>query len=191
MAPSTDSTYRIERLEQFQALASPVRSQVLWRLASIGPASVAEVAAALGRKPQSLYPHFEALREVGLVLHQSDRHTGRRHEAVYATPARNMLLVYDATHAEKRQALWETVAAGSRNAMRSFQRRLLSGQAQTRGQLRDTHYSNLSAWVSDAELEQINQHLDAIQDLLQRPKQSADMKLMACMALLYRVDQED
>lgn len=54
--------------EQWLAIASPHRYQLLHLLASLGRATVHELAELTGRSPQSIYPHLQALCNVGFLV---------------------------------------------------------------------------------------------------------------------------
>ena len=59
--PRARSIHDLEDPEQLQAIASPPRQRLVAALEALGPASVRELAAHLGRSPQSLYFHLRKL----------------------------------------------------------------------------------------------------------------------------------
>lgn len=73
----------IEDPRQLQALASPLRQQLVWAMERIGRCSVAEVGHHVGVAPESLYYHMHKLTDVGLVAEVAKRRAGRRLESVY------------------------------------------------------------------------------------------------------------
>ena len=79
-------TYRIRRTEQIEALASPVRQEIVDALQVSGACPIAEVAAQLGRAPDSLYYHVRHLERVGLVVRRGVRRNGQRDEALFGVP---------------------------------------------------------------------------------------------------------
>ena len=162
------SEFEVRRLDQLRALSSPVRGAIVDRLSRIGPASIASVARALGRKPQSLYPHFAKLKAVGLVRVVGERATARRPEKLYDTLGGHCIVVHDARDSRKRRALADGIAAGLRRLERRLQEALMSEDATTRGRARDTLWYQRSAWVTPRELAEINAHLDAAAKLMKR-----------------------
>jgi hypothetical protein len=75
-------------LEQLQALASPVRSEVFWTFTRDHPQSVAEVARAIGKSAQTVHYHVNGLVEVGLLIAVDERKRGARMEKLYVFAAR-------------------------------------------------------------------------------------------------------
>ena len=53
---------------QIRALASPVRQDILDAVVAIGPCTVAELAAALGKPPDAMYYHIRRLLAVRLLV---------------------------------------------------------------------------------------------------------------------------
>src|SRR5689334_13072601 len=70
----------VSRLDQLSALASPARVDLIEALTRLGTASLAELAAALGRPADGLYYHVRALEKVGLVAAAGTRRVGGRSE---------------------------------------------------------------------------------------------------------------
>lgn len=69
------------------ALASAPRSQVLWAFNEFEPLSVAEVASALGKSPQSVHYHVNTLASLGLLLAVATRKKRSRSEKAYVHAA--------------------------------------------------------------------------------------------------------
>lgn len=61
-----EQTFVIDKLEQFKALAHPLRQRILERLA-IRARTTKQVAEELGEKPTRLYHHVAALERAGLI----------------------------------------------------------------------------------------------------------------------------
>src|SRR5262245_53730502 len=73
----------IDRPAQLQALASPVGQELLDGLDAAGPCAISDLAARLGRAPDSLYFHVRELVRVGLVVETERRQVGRHAFVVY------------------------------------------------------------------------------------------------------------
>src|SRR4029450_2776353 len=80
---------------QVAALLSPVRQEILDALARLGTASIADIAATLGRPADALYYHLRELVRVRLVVRSVSTRTGRG-EALFRTIAAMVVLDYGA-----------------------------------------------------------------------------------------------
>lgn len=88
---------RVTSAAQFDALASPVRDQIVQVVVNQGGTrggvSIREIADQLGRKPASLYRHIDHLVEVGLLIESGAQPSGGRDATTYATPGDAIVLV--------------------------------------------------------------------------------------------------
>lgn len=93
---------RIETVEQFRAMASPVREQIVGVVAALSGSaedgeprgvSIREIADQLGRKPPSLYRHLDALVAAGIMREVGARPSGGRDATTYAIPGERVILV--------------------------------------------------------------------------------------------------
>lgn len=116
--PIRKKVHVIRQARQVGALISPFRHHLMRTLSSIGPATVRELAEALGRSPESLYYHLRALERVGLIEDRSE--TGD--ERAYDTRARLMVTDPSATAPAYLQAYKKSAAALLRLAERFFAR---------------------------------------------------------------------
>lgn len=118
---------RIETAEQFRAMASPVRDQIInvvanlttWRKdgTAVG-VSIREIGEQLGRKPASLYRHVEALVEAGLINQTGSQSSGGRDATTYAAPGAHMVLVTPAEEGPVMDAMCEYIVSVGSNAGR-------------------------------------------------------------------------
>jgi hypothetical protein len=87
--------------EQFAAITSPVRDQILQVVVNQASAlsaepegvSIREIGLQLGRKPGSLYRHIDELVRVGLLIPCGPRPSGGRDAQAYRAPAAPTVLV--------------------------------------------------------------------------------------------------
>ena len=77
-------TLVISTAEQLKALVTPVRNQIHLQMEMLGECTIAELAAAMEREPESLYYHIHRLQRVGVVIQVGERSFNGRSEAVYA-----------------------------------------------------------------------------------------------------------
>ena len=122
--PPAGSTHRIEEPEELRAIASPPRQRLVAALEALGVASARELAARLGRSPQSLYFHLEKLVAAGLVEVAGERPVGRRVEKLYRPVAARLRVAGDLGDPAYRDALAETCRSVSRAARRDYCRAL-------------------------------------------------------------------
>lgn len=116
----------ITKPDQFAAMASPARQEILDVITAISTASVADLAAILGRSPHSLYHHVRVLQRAGLILRWDMRNSGRREEVVYAAPGRRVQLRYDLGSPTFIRDMRRSASATLRLTERDFHRGLAS-----------------------------------------------------------------
>ncbi len=118
---------RIETAEQFEAMASPVRDQIMNVVANLttwhkdGTAegvSIRQIGEQLGRKPASLYRHIEALVEAGLIDETGSQASGGRDATTYAAPGAHMILIAPSEEGPVLDAMCEYIRSVASNAGR-------------------------------------------------------------------------
>ncbi|MEM1329445.1 MAG: helix-turn-helix domain-containing protein [Planctomycetota bacterium] len=147
-----------------RALADPTRLAILSAIAWGNARTVREVAERVGRRPGSLYRHFDTLERLGLIACVGTIGTARRDAKVYEADA-ELGFVYEPGDSALAEAITSVVASAARNATREFARSADSG-ATTRGPLRDTHMATAAGWLTDADLERFNGMLDEMREFL-------------------------
>ncbi len=108
--------------EQMDCLISPVRVDVVEALRLAGRASIAELAARLGRSPHSLYHHIRLLESCRLILICGKRRSGSREEAIYTLRSARFALAKNATDPLYRRQAVKTLRLVLRKAEREHQR---------------------------------------------------------------------
>ena len=176
--------------EQIEALGSRVRQRIVDRLEAIGPASVAALATALGVPPDRLYYHAHRLAKHRIIQQVGTEGEGREKSAVFDVIARRWHLKYDAGKAAVVAALRKVTASMLRQAKADFD----AGWSVPGVALRGTHRTlwslRLEASLSRAELAELNTHLQAIVDLLRRPRRSEQGRMVALTWVLAPVGEE-
>lgn len=163
---SGDRAYWILDKQQIACLASIPRAEILDWLASSGPQSVSELATSLDRKPSSLYHHLQKMIRVGLVEEAGTRTVYRRTEKLYKTPSRRMRLKRALSDGKHDPLMARSVAAMSNQFQRDFSTGLDNPTAKRTGQYRDLGFYRFVGRPSASGLKQVNQHLDAIAEIL-------------------------
>ncbi len=158
----------IERLEQVRALESTVCQEIVDLVGAAGPCSVGEMAAFMGRRPDSLYYHVRKLSAAGLLVDRGIRGSGRRAEAVYDIPGRPLRLAYDPSDPENVTAVSRVVASMLRSANRDFRGGFRPDLAVVEGDARNLWAARMKGWLSDEDLAELNTLLNRILEVFHR-----------------------
>src|SRR6187402_212726 len=94
--------HAVREARQIEALASGARQELVDALQTLGPCSIADLGAHLGRASDSLYYHVRLLARAGLVVERGSRRSGARDEALWDVPGRLALDVEPRTARERR-----------------------------------------------------------------------------------------
>jgi predicted transcriptional regulator len=182
--PLARPTVAVRDARQIAVLGSPARQEVVDGLQALGPCSVAELAEALGRAPDSLYYHLRMLEGAGLVVRHGTRAAGPRSEALYATPGR-MVLDHEPGTARERAGLVRLAGSALRAAERDLRAALDSGRAvHGRNARRNAWAARTKGWLTRAELAEVRTHLEAVSALLARGKKQRGAELHAVTFVL-------
>lgn len=161
-------TRRVSTPRQIEAVSSPLRQELLEQLGHAGPASVAELASQMGRRPTALHYHVNLLLRAGILRRAGRRASGRRAEALYALSASRFVVVgTSAGGPGARRAAARTVAATLRLTQREAVGALLSGAAATVGGARVFHARRYRGALDEAALARVNRLLDALEAVLE------------------------
>ena len=182
MAKRQIETYRITRREQIEALASPVRLEILAAARITGLCSIGSLARFLGRAPDSLYYHIRKLVSVGLLLEAGKRSTTRRHESLYLTAGRRFRMPFASGDTQLVEARLRTFTALLRLTDRDHRRAIRSGLAVFSGRARNIRNARVKGWLSTEELREIHEHISQVVEVFERektPPQRGKRKLFA------------
>ena len=146
----------IRGLRQLRAVVSPIRQEITDAVIAIGPCSIGEIAAFLGRKPSALYSHVERLLAAGVLLEAGVVQHAGRPAMLVDVPGRPYQVHYDISDARQRALLRQYVAAMVRNAARSIDRAMASGAPRAHGDDRELWAARLKGWLTEDELRRVN-----------------------------------
>jgi len=164
--PKHHAPFYIREIRQVRAVASPVRAAALDALEVIGPATVLQLADALGYPPDGLYYHLAALKRLGLVVTvKPETKTGATRFDVRGRPVRIRYRPDDRRHA---RAMSSVVSTMLRSAARGFQRAYGPGLAEIDGPSRNLWAGRRTAWLTPAELHVLNRYIERIHALFGR-----------------------
>jgi hypothetical protein len=168
------ATYWIEDAAQIRALESPMRQELVDALTTLGPSSISDLATHLGRNADSLYFHIRKLVKVKLVVVVEQKKVGRHEFAIYAVPGRTARLVY---RPAVLRSIRKVVAGAVRLSVREFQRAILVPGEVTQGPGRALWGGRVKGWLSEPSLQEVNRHLEAIHQLLNREGPGPDKRV--------------
>jgi predicted ArsR family transcriptional regulator len=114
---------------QLACLASPVRSQVFMTLRRLNQASTREIAEEMGREPEVIHYHVNALTKAGLIHEAFRRPTKRKPEAVYKSTSRTFSLPDPRDRPELAAAARKAVSTGLRQAARGLEAASIQAEA--------------------------------------------------------------
>lgn len=159
-------TYQITDPDQLRTLVSTVRSDIMDQVAAFGPLSVREIGELTGTAPSSLYHHVQQLVAAGLLLEAGERHTAKKPEQLYDTPAPRMRMLDALQDPANQGVLNALVDALCKQANRDFVRGFEAPHRQTTGPERNVRFAHLVCRPDAKTLARINAHLDAVTELI-------------------------
>lgn len=187
MAQKRRAAGPIENAAEIALLASPARIELIDTLEALGgEASVAELAAQLGRPADGLYYHLRQLAEGGLLIEEATPE-GRRYRTRMPRGER-LRLRYRPGKTANAEAVDGVAASVLRVAGRDFSRALADPSSIVEGPLRELWAARNKGWVGDAELAEINKLLLRINTLLRRARSPTRDRLVALSWILAPVD---
>jgi DNA-binding transcriptional ArsR family regulator len=187
MAQKKRTAGPIENAHEIALLASPARIELIDTLEALGgEASVAELAAQLGRPADGLYYHLRQLAEGGLLIEEATPE-GRRYRTRMPRGER-LSLRYRPGRTANAAAVGGVAASVLRVAGRDFSRALADPASVAEGPMRELWAARNKGWVGDTELAEINKLLVRINTLLRRQRSQARDRLVALSWILAPVD---
>ncbi len=147
-------------------LTSPVRIELFECLARRGPASVAELARAMGRSADSLYYHVHLLVDAGVVVVKERRRTGRRDESVFAAAVERLEMVCDPKSEASVRIEERGLRALLRLVERTYTRALRGGKVHTGGKNRDLFALRIRTTLDAEARGELNRRVEELWDFL-------------------------
>lgn len=184
-AEGKDGFASVRGAEQIALLANPVRQDLVDTLLALGgEASVATVAAELGRAADGLYYHFDLLADAGILHRQLDAQGVRCYRLGGAgKPGRALRLDYG-KDAASTAAVGRVVDGLISAAQRDFHAALPRPGTVTDGPARDLWAGRSRGWVNARQLAEANRLLQRLQDLLQGPRRPGQDNLVSLSFVL-------
>jgi DNA-binding transcriptional ArsR family regulator len=163
--PKTSQSYIIQSKKQMAALKAPTRQEILDVLATMGDASIAEIAVALGRAADSLYYHMRILQMSGLVLAAGERTTGSHREAIFRTPAPDMKLAYEPGPKGNARNVTPIVDAMLRLTARDVVEGFQDEGVIVAGDSRELWATRTTGWLTAQDLAKVNHYIAKLRDV--------------------------
>jgi len=167
------------------ALASPVRQELIDTVDGLGgAATIAELAAQLGRPADGLYYHVRQLVRAGLLVAEDGDGAEQ-----YRTPGRRALaLDYRPDDPASARAVGRVAGSMLRIARRDFDAALAIPGVVAEGPRRALWAARAKGWVSRAELREINALLARLVDLVRRPRDRERAQLVSLCFVLAPIE---
>ncbi len=173
MSRGRPRTLTIRTPRQLRALRTPVRQEIVGAFRRLGASSVKEIAAEIGRAPETLYYHVHELVKAGIVREKSRRPAGKRVEAVYELTATRIIIDHRGRSKAFLSALADLYRATLRSAERELARALEQEQKRKRGPRRSTAVMRLTVRLSSESAQRLPGLLQEVVDSLTDEKEEA------------------
>jgi DNA-binding transcriptional ArsR family regulator len=171
---SLPNMFLIEDAAQIRALESPMRQELVDALTTLGPSSISDLAAYLGRHADSLYFHMRKLVKVKLVVVNEQRKVGRHEFAIYAVPGKQARLVY---RPAVLRSVRKVVAGAVRLSVREFQRAILQPNEVMQGPARALWGGRVKGWMTIEQLAEVNRLLEQVFQILNQDGPGPDRRV--------------
>lgn len=164
--------YWVTRTDQLEILANTVRLDIMDRLVALGPLSVKELSAAMGRNATAIYHHLKQLEELDLVnATQSPSERGRP-AAVYQAAGALVRLARAPSRVENRAAMAKCARAVADKAARDYAQGFSGDDWRFEGPDRNQVFFRCLMSPSPERLVKINALFDEIAALVWTPDPS-------------------
>jgi hypothetical protein len=190
MNKTRQKTMTADRPDQRAALASSLRLEILGLFTQDDPLSIGDMARLMGRPAGSLYHHVGIMEKAGLLVRAGTRPKGKRHEALFHPAAGRFEIAAPAGQDEAIDQAVKAAASAFRMAERDLEAALRDQTGREEGPDRNLFAGRLHLRADPELLGRINEHIQAIMDLLQAQAASGaeptedDQHLSLTIALL-------
>jgi len=178
----------LEDAKKIAVLAAPARIEIVSMLEALGgTATVAALAAQLGRPADGLYYHLRALVGAGLIEEDAGSGGGRRYRST-SPRGQRLRLRYKPGATANAKAVGRVAASVSRLAQRDFARALSQGGTVVEGPSRELWAARLRGWLDAAALAEVNRLLRSLTELFDRSRPTRTGKIIALQWILAPID---
>lgn len=177
--------------DQFDALSSPVRDQVLQVVVNqaggeraAGGVTIREIAEQLGRKPSSLYRHIEALVGVGLIREVGAAASGGRDATAYAADGGIVVLVTPERAGAAMDGLCRYIEKMGTHAGREAAGATRAGHGGGGG---DVGTMSMFGWLDEAQRGRLRRLLEEVALVFEQAERRPGTRLVAASMLVRPV----
>lgn len=167
--PRLSSLHVIASKKQLTALTSAARQEILDVLTQMGTASVAELAATLGRPPDALYYHLRILVRAKLAENVGHRKAGRRQEALFRAVASELRIDYELSRRSHKKTLTAVVSSMLRLGVRDFRNAVRNEAVIVAGKHRELWALRRTGWLTKTDLVEIVESVERLAQSVARP----------------------
>ncbi len=178
--PRAGTPTMITSPNQWRAVSSTARMELLDALVSLGESTAAELGFMLDRAPDGLYHHLRALVAAGIV-EQGERHEpGRRPEATFTIAGDGVRFDVDPTTGRNVEPMVKIGQLQLRRSARYFADAMRSGDARRDGPDRNLRLWVDLVWLNDAERARANELFAELHELFESSRKHRHGTLHAC-----------
>ena len=163
--------HAISRLEDWAVMMAPVRFELLEVMRDIAPCSVGELADALDRPADSIYPHLRLLAKIGVVVEAGSRASRTRPGKVYDLVADDFRPGFGRTGARaKTAAIDRTMQGLTRIVSRTSRKAAAAGRFSYDEDFQNVVAKLEQAWLTPRELSVVRSRLQSLKRYLDARK---------------------
>lgn len=177
--PQREAVILVAHAEQFDAVASGVRFEMLTFLIAAGPCSIAVLAAQMDRRADGLYHHVRKLVGAGLIREVGFRKSGRQVETIYDSVADHFQFDVDFQTGRNVERILQLMKATLRRSERVVTDAIEAGVVSFEEGSRNAFIRGDTAWLTDRDLQKVIGHLQAIIDIFERGRRQREGDLFA------------
>ena len=182
--------------QRAEAMASPLRMEIVGLFGQANELSVADIAGRIGRPATSVYHHLHVLLDAEILREAGTRPKGKRHETLYALTEGTVRLEVEPDDAVAIEHAMKAVRAGLRMAERDVAAAVTRDDVVHEGPERTLMTMRVHVRASKRLLAAINEHLLAIEELLQHeaehaPDESPDDRFLSLTTVLAPLSGRD
>ncbi|WP_296946060.1 helix-turn-helix transcriptional regulator [uncultured Massilia sp.] len=175
----------IDAPDLIDVLSAPLRQEIVDMLAALGgEAGVAELALQMGRHADGLYYHLKILCKAGLVVDAGAGEGSERRYRLAGDGVQPLRLAYRTGSAPHAAALRKFAHGLLQVAEKDFGEALEMEDVVGAGPVRELWAARNKAWLTQAELEEVNGLLERLCELMSRPRSDERSRLMSCAFVL-------
>ena len=168
MAKRQQSVLVLDRPDQIEIVAHPLRLEIIERMQVDGSDSIASLARKLDRRANALTYHVRLLEKAGVLVRSGTRKAGRRDEVVYALAGARVAVKMKNRSKPMLRAATRTASAVLRMAEREIRRAIHSGDAATPGHRTRPLGRRQKTWLTPADLAAAYDRLLSLERFLER-----------------------